>query len=92
MNLAERHYEPFNQDDAEEERKNFLSVLAAFRFYRYENSLLGCIATNALQVQSRFCISLVSRYRFGFDFRSWFARCKLSFQCSNNFFSGMKKV
>lgn len=38
MNLAERHYEPFNQDDAEEERKNFLSVLAAFRFYRYENS------------------------------------------------------
>lgn len=38
MNLADRHYEPFNQDDAEEERKNFLSVLAAFRFYRYENS------------------------------------------------------
>lgn len=36
MNLAEqRHYEPFNPDDAEEERKNFLSVLAAFRLYRY---------------------------------------------------------
>lgn len=38
MNVAERNYEPFNQEDAEEERKNFLSVLAAFRSYRYENT------------------------------------------------------
>lgn len=35
MELEHRNYEPFCHDDAEEERRNFLSVLAAFRFYRY---------------------------------------------------------
>lgn len=31
----DRHYETCSPEDAEEERKNFLSVLKAFRYYRY---------------------------------------------------------
>lgn len=30
----ERDYGPIDPDDEEEERRNFISVLAAFRFYR----------------------------------------------------------
>lgn len=32
--LADRHYENYSPEDAEEERRNFLSVLKAFRYYR----------------------------------------------------------
>lgn len=35
--LTDRHYDPITQEDAEEERRNFLSVLKAFRYYRYNN-------------------------------------------------------
>lgn len=34
MDLMDRDFEPIHPDDEEEERRNFLSVLAAFRFYR----------------------------------------------------------
>lgn len=37
MNLMDRDFAPIDPDDEEEERRNFLSVLAAFRFYRYVN-------------------------------------------------------
>lgn len=33
--LADRHYDNYSPEDAEEERRNFLSVLKAFRYYRY---------------------------------------------------------
>ncbi|XP_031635197.1 carnosine N-methyltransferase [Contarinia nasturtii] len=32
--LADRHFENYSHEDAEEERRNFLSVLKAFRYYR----------------------------------------------------------
>lgn len=34
MDFMDRDFEPIHPDDEEEERRNFLSVLAAFRYYR----------------------------------------------------------
>lgn len=35
MDLCERDFGPIDPEDAEEERRNFLTVMAAFRYYRY---------------------------------------------------------
>lgn len=37
MEFCERDFQPIDPEDAEEERRNFLTVMAAFKHYRFKS-------------------------------------------------------
>lgn len=40
MDFRERDFGPINPEDDEEERRNFLTVMAAFKYYRFIQFLI----------------------------------------------------